>query len=184
MAAAAPAAADCQGPTVQVTSSSAARGATIDVVGSGFGDNCYDTGPPPPGEGVLGRPLQDLQVLVVQGDTEQVVAAGDAGADYAFEVSVVVPAALEPGEARVVVRYDPTVFVGEASTTFVVGDAPPAGGAEVVVDFGSADETGDEVTDDEDDGDGASSLAWWIAGAAVVAAAVAGGVALRSTRAR
>ena len=70
------------------------------MTGSGFGDNCYDTGPPPAGEGYLGKPLTEIEVVFVQGDRQTVVARGAADDGYAFEIDVVVPAASVPGEAR------------------------------------------------------------------------------------
>lgn len=136
------ASADCQGPTLQFEPAAAPRGGEITVAGTGFGDNCYDTEPPPDGEGVLGRPQRDLQVLLVQGGEELVVAKGDAGADYAFEVTVVVPAALEPGPARFVARLADggEAFVPQADGLVITDAAPIEGADEAVVTFGDDDE--------------------------------------------
>ena len=81
------------------------RGGLLLVEGVAFGDNCYDTGPPPAGEGVLGKPRSDITVFVVQGGEEHLVAEGAADGEYLFTVEVLLPAELEPGEADVVVRY-------------------------------------------------------------------------------
>lgn len=77
----------------------------ITVQGYAFGDNCYDTGPPPAGGGVLGVPVPDIQLFVAQGDGEVLVASGAANADYEFSVDIVVPPRLSPGPARVVARW-------------------------------------------------------------------------------
>jgi MYXO-CTERM domain-containing protein len=127
LASAAPAAADCAGPTVQHEVGTFDRGGLLLVEGLAFGDNCYDTGPPPAGEGVLGKPQSDITVFVVQGDEEHLVAEGAADGEYLFTVQVLLPAELEPGEADVVVRYaegaeayDPDLL------PFTVSDAEPA----------------------------------------------------------
>lgn len=46
----------CIGLYIAYAPSEVALGSDIDVVGLAWGDNCYDTGPPPAGEGPLGRP--------------------------------------------------------------------------------------------------------------------------------
>jgi hypothetical protein len=99
-----PAAADCSGPTIQAIHP-AVRGDVITVKGYGFGDNCYDTGPPPAGQGALGIPVGDLELLVSQGDKEVQVASGRADDDYEFSVDVVVPSDLAPGSAWLVARW-------------------------------------------------------------------------------
>jgi MYXO-CTERM domain-containing protein len=151
----APAAADCAGPTVQHEVGTFDRGAALTVEGLAFGDNCYDTGPPPPGEGVLGKPRSDITVFVVQGGEEHLVAEGAADAEYLFTVEVLLPAELEPGEADVVVRYaegaeayDPDLL------PFTVSDAEPAepAGPEVAT-FGPV-ETEPEVVQVPGEGDG------------------------------
>lgn len=182
-----PAAADCSGPTVDWAPHEVARGGTVTVTGSAFGDNCYDTGPPPPGQGFLGVPRQDLQIVVVQGEVEVVVAEGDADAEYAFEVDIVVPPELQPGPANLVVRVpegrvDPTAIDG-----LTITDEPPTGTAATVVDFSvepGDDEAEGEAAgpgdDDGDDGDGLP-VGWIVAGAFVVATAAG---ALLAARAR
>jgi hypothetical protein len=102
--AATPASADCGGPTIRSEPLEVAAGDEVTITGEAMGDNCYDTGPPPAGQGVLGKPLRDLEVVVQQGDAEHVLARGGADDDYAFEVTVTVPADLAPGEAVVLVR--------------------------------------------------------------------------------
>ena len=145
--AAPPAAADCSGPTVESAPAEVGRGGELTVVGSSFGDNCYDTGPPPDGEGFLGVPQSDVQVLVIQGGEEILVAKGDADEGYGFEVTVVVPAALEPGPAQLVARLasgaDVLPFTDDGLT---ISDAAPVEGAEEsVATFGGADP--EELTD-------------------------------------
>ncbi len=95
-----PAAADCLGPTIEIAQRKIAPGEEIKVSGSGWGDNCYDTGPPPGGEGVLGVPINGIEIFVVQGDREWLVAAGSADAHYRFAATVTAPGDLTLGDAR------------------------------------------------------------------------------------
>lgn len=162
-ASATPVAADCSGPTVEFEPAEVGRGGELTVVGTAFGDNCYDTGPPPDGEGFLGVPQSDIEVRILQGPEEILVAKGDADDDYRFEVTVVVPSALDPGAARLVVRL---ANGGEAflvdNGPFVITDAEPVAGAdETVVAFGQDDdaeeepaESGAETAEPEEDDDG------------------------------
>jgi hypothetical protein len=127
LASAAPAAADCAGPTVRHEVGTFDRGSLLTVDGLAFGDNCYDTGPPPAGEGVLGKPRSDITVFVVQGGEEHLVAEGAADGEYLFTVEVLLPAELEPGEADVVVRYAEGVEAYDPDLLpFTVSDAEPA----------------------------------------------------------
>ena len=95
------AATSCFGPTIEIARHEVGRGKELVVTGSGWGDDCYDDSAPPAGEGFLGVPIQEIDVFIVQGDDEWLVATGAADANYEFEVSVVVPAGLSPGDARV-----------------------------------------------------------------------------------
>ena len=45
----------CQGPTVILEGGEVGPGDVVLIQGIAWGDNCYDTGPPPDGEGNLGR---------------------------------------------------------------------------------------------------------------------------------
>lgn len=95
--------ADCIGPTYTNTGGDLAHGDLVTVTGYGFGDNCYDTGPPPPGEGDLGRPLTGIEVYFEQRGQLHLVATGNAGEDYAWEIQVPLPAVLDVGDVGVVV---------------------------------------------------------------------------------
>jgi hypothetical protein len=94
-----PASADCASPTVTIKPHRVARGAVLTITGQYFGDECLDTGTLPEGVGPLGTPMSGLVIVIDQGSNEFVVASGSADSDYAFEVEIVVPAGLEPGEA-------------------------------------------------------------------------------------
>ena len=104
----APVGAACLGPSIEYESGAVRRGGTVTVTGSGFGDNCYDTGPPPAGEGYLGKPLTEIEVVLVQSDRQTVVARGAADEGYAFEIDVVVPVGSFPGEARLLALDEAT----------------------------------------------------------------------------
>ena len=71
----------------------------LTITGQYFGDDCLDTGTVPPGVGALGNPLTGLAIVIDQGEREFLVATGSADSDYSFQVDVVVPSELEPGEA-------------------------------------------------------------------------------------
>lgn len=143
---AAPAGADCVGPTLHHPPAAVARGATVTLTASGFGDNCYDTGPPPDGEGILGRPVTGIGIFVARDGKETLVARGDANPDYAFTVDVVIPPDTTPGEAHLVARWT-TGQAGQAEQAVIgsspgktggltITDAAPAGGVAGVATFG------------------------------------------------
>ena len=108
--------ADCIGPTFSHSGGDVAHGELVTVTGiiwsiysfpsSTFGDNCYDTGPPPPGEGSLGLPLTGIEVYMEQGGSLHLVAVGNANQDYVWEVQVPIPSVLDVGDARVVVMHN------------------------------------------------------------------------------
>lgn len=100
MVAAPPAHAACVGPAITAVVDSHG---TLVVEGEWFGTDCYDTGPPPEGQGVLGPPAKDITVAVRQEGVEYVVARGDASADYTFHVEVEQPPMV--GRAVVEARY-------------------------------------------------------------------------------
>jgi hypothetical protein len=74
------------------------------VVGQYWGDDCFDTGPPPAGKGDLGLPRQGITVMFEQDGTQTVVARGNADADYQFQVDIVIPPNAAPGGARLAAR--------------------------------------------------------------------------------
>lgn len=135
-----PAAARCIGPTIRPVGS-AVRGATITVQGTGFGDNCYDTGPPPSGERALGVPLTDIELYVAQGAGEVMVARGSADAVYEFAVDITVPPRLAPGPARLIARWGTDQSVEQPFA--VPADQPVAEppGTTPIIPFGSNPET-------------------------------------------
>jgi hypothetical protein len=116
--------ADCVAPSFTHDAQTIGRGETIVVTGMFWGTECYDTGPPPEGQGALGEPATDVEVYVVQGDVEVLVARGRAASDYTFEVEVPVPTELEPGPATVAVRS--TGFEGTDGTGSFDLTAAPA----------------------------------------------------------
>jgi len=142
LAAPSPAGADCVGPAFSHPTGPIDRGDTIRIEGTGWGGSCYDTGPPPPGQGVLGLPLDGIEVVLVQDGRHHVVAIGAADADLAFTVDVPVPAALVPGPVEVLVRapVDIVAFDGTPDPVVVSDVAPSAGdpGADPVT-FGGAE---------------------------------------------
>ena len=125
----APAAARCLGPVISFSPEVVGRGQSVSVTGGGFGDECYDTGAPPGATGILGEPIEVVDLVLLQGDREFVVGHADADDQYAFTVTVVVPASLEPGSAQVVARLaegDVPAY-DDGPQTLTVTDAPPVG---------------------------------------------------------
>lgn len=144
----APAEADCLGPGIERTGGTVDRGGIVQVVGTAWGDNCYDTGPPPSGEGVLGHPLTGIEVYLVQGGVEHLVATGDADDRFGFVVDVAVPDALGPGPVEVVARSARNGRPYVATTRpIVVSDAAPTGSrADAPVRFGEPTQTPGQPT--------------------------------------
>ena len=161
--------ADCAGPTISYPGGEVRRGTTLTVIGTFWGDNCYDTGPPPDGEGTLGLPIEDIEILVSQGD-QVVVARGSADADYAFEVNVTIPGSLSPGPVEVIARWDASPAVNATEEPLVISSQPPLTDAQVVATFGPV------ATPAKND----DTTPWPVVAAAVAAAGV--GLAFRARR--
>lgn len=130
-----PAAADCAGPRIRYEASEVAPGDQVTVVGELWGDNCYDTGPPPDGEGVLGVPADDIELVFVQGADRIVVARGAADDEYAFSVDVTIPVGASPGPASLQSREG--VGAGQPALTVTEGPAEPGPATDAVVFDGS-----------------------------------------------
>jgi hypothetical protein len=96
--------ASCIGPTVLLDGGEVEPGDTIAIEGIGWGDNCYDTGPPPEGQGALGVPASDIEIVFLQDDIEILVATGDADAAYEFGATITIPSGLQPGKFDLVAR--------------------------------------------------------------------------------
>jgi hypothetical protein len=130
--------ADCLGPTFTHTGGDLAHGDLLTVTGYGFGDNCYDTGPPPPGEGSLGRPIRDIEVYLAQSGQRHLVAVGNADQDYTWEVQVAIPATLDLGEVDVVVMGNGFEAFRENNSAIWVTSEREEGTAIQVATFGPA----------------------------------------------
>lgn len=132
----------CVGPSISVTPEAVEPGDTITVRGSAWGDSCYDTGPPPEGQGGLGLPRRDIEIWLVTGNRRYVLAHGDADSDYGFVVKVIVPFGLRPGEKRVVALFpsnvvvNPDLLVPTASVPLTITGSPRRGPGLPVVEFG------------------------------------------------
>ena len=119
-----PASADCPGPSMSFSPQDVDRGGEVTVTGEAWGDNCYDTGPPPNGEGVLGRPATDIEIVLTQGDTEWVLGTVDADNQYGFEKQMVVPADASPGEAQLNARHTGAApYIPYVEPTLRISDA-------------------------------------------------------------
>jgi hypothetical protein len=127
-----PAMASCVGPTVKFKPTRITRGDVLTITGQYFGDDCLDTGTVPQGVGPLGSPLTGLAIVIDQGEREFLVATGSADSDYEFQVEVVVPSELEPGEATLSI-----IGAGDARLTItpalVISSAAPVDTTEATV---------------------------------------------------
>lgn len=180
-----PAGAQCAGPDILVSSDRVGRGATFTVTGEAFGTACYDTGPPPAGQGALGEPAADLELVVEQADRSVVVALGSAGSDYGFTVDVVLPVALVPGPAELVARSsDPRTGVVRRSLT-VLDEPAAAGATSTVALFGAPVEaqapTASGVEGEGGEGEDEDVPAWLLAGTGLAILA-AGAAVVRARR--
>ena len=94
--------ADCSGPSIRVNPTGGPGGSTVTVTGQFFGNNCYDTGPPPPGEGVLGVAQSGVVITFTDtaGTTTELTTV-DAGPQYNFVVEITVPEGATLGAGRV-----------------------------------------------------------------------------------
>lgn len=119
--------ATCVGHLIEHDVGSVDRDGTIHVVGLGWGDDCHDTGSIPPGESVLGLPVVDIEVLLVQDGVEHLVATGDADEKFGFTADVAVPDALKPGPVEVVARAEDAIGHMDTTEALVVSDADPSG---------------------------------------------------------
>ena len=85
--------ADCAGPTLRVNPTGGPGGSTVTLIGDYFGTNCYDTGPPPLGQGYLGLPQTGIAVTFTDAaGTPTTLATVDAGSQYHFVAEVQIPA--------------------------------------------------------------------------------------------
>lgn len=189
--------AGCVGPGIEHPSGTVDRGGTVHVVGQAWGDNCYDTGPPPPGEGVLGHPLTGIKVYLAQGGIEHLVATGDADQKFGFVVDVPVPDTLEPGPVELVARSTRNGQPYSTTTKpLVVSQVAPSGsnvGAPVQFDkptqtpeatTTASSSSSRSTTSSRDNGGGSVSAAVLAGVALITAGLVAAGVYLARRRRR
>jgi hypothetical protein len=127
--------------------------------------------------------------VITQAGDEHPVAEGGADAEYGFEVDVVVPADLQPGEARLQARVaDPTGTVPVFDRTdqpLLVSDAGPPSGQVEVATFGPDAEPPETEPPGSGDApaeaaarpepDGSSDAGPWVVAALVVLTVLAGG---------
>jgi hypothetical protein len=96
------ASANCAGPVIEVQPASGAAGDRMTVTGRFWGTNCYDTGPPPAGEGPLGPPDTGIEITFVDAaGSPTVLGTVDASAEYTIRLATAVPAGAVDGAARI-----------------------------------------------------------------------------------
>lgn len=132
------ASASCVGPQLSYGGGQVRPGDTVPVVGQYWGDDCYDTGSPPEGEGGLGLPRRGIVVVFQQGSTQTVVARGNADADYEFQVDVMIPETAVAGEARLAAWAGDEEEFAAAGEPLVV-DSAGEGSLVRVASFGPTD---------------------------------------------
>lgn len=160
------------------------RGGEVTATGERWGDNCYDTGPPPDGEGVLVRAATDIEIVVVQGEKEWVVAtvdADDADDDYRFTTRVNVPQDATPGDAQMIARKAGTLpYVSNPDPALRISDAPAVTSPPTTdaPSSSTAQESDAATTENES----VSPVLWLAIAAAVVVALAAGTLVVAARR--
>ncbi|HMR93918.1 MAG TPA: hypothetical protein PKE05_00145 [Microthrixaceae bacterium] len=180
--------ASCEAPSMTFDPHDVARGQTIAVVGTGWGDDCHDVGDPPAGEGPLGIPLEGIHVVLVQGNREWDLWSGAAGEDYGFTASVVVPVDAAPGAAQLLARR-PDTAVSTFDQTLRISDAAPVTTTSPPTLTPPREPEGSAASPGSEPSSGGVSIGWFVvivaAGAIVAVAIVAVAIiALRRRRQR
>jgi len=157
--------ASCYGPRLEATVEPSGQ---LVVAGKYFGTNCYDTGDPPTGQGILGPPATDIALVMREAPIDDLgiewqIAQGDANADYTFEVDVSPPpvSGSVTIEARFAEREGLTSFL-VASVDVTLAESVNAAPGATVATFGR------QPTDPEAAGDESSLRVPPIAVAALV----------------
>lgn len=153
-------------------------GSVITIEGRYFGDNCYDSSPPPSGEGTIGMPWHNIDIVLIQDGQEHLVATGNAGGGYDFSVDVVVPAVVEVGAMSVTAKLpaqgasgdlsvsadqEIQVTAGEASAPIAVARFGPTEPAQPVISYVPFGGVNPGQSDRDSLFDGLSWL-WWALG--------------------
>jgi hypothetical protein len=119
-----PAVAQCQASILQVEPAGAGPGREVTVTGQGFGRGCTDVIPegqvPPPDP-----PQAGIRLVFMQGNRRTPLTTVDAGADYTFKVSIVVPEWARPGSATF--RAETPLAPVDARFTVLAGASAHAG---------------------------------------------------------
>lgn len=172
-----PAAASCIGPRIERAPGVVERGGSVRVTGAGWGEECYDTGPPPVGQGGLGRPRDDIEVAFVQAGRRTVVARGAADDCYGFVAEVRVPRGLVEGPAVLTAGAAgarPPFDRITARLVITAAGAPASGARDRAVDLEKT-KPAEQGTCYKRERDTASWILWGGGCAAVVAVALAAG---------
>lgn len=179
----------CIGPYIAYAPSEVAPGSDIDVVGLAWGDNCYDTGPPPAGEGSLGKPA-DVDLLVAQGEMEWLVGSATANSDYRFDAVARVPLEVKPGAASLVARRSSGRSAYRSVWHFSITGAAPVQSSTSIAAVGTSDpvepaesRNGAVVSDESAGGWSTGAKVLLIAVLAVAVLAIPGFMMSRSQRA-
>lgn len=157
------------------------RGGEVIATGEGWGDNCYDTGPPPDGEGVLGRAVTDIEIVVVQGEKEWVVATVDADDEYRFTTPVNVPQDATPGDAQMIARNARSLpYVSNPDPALRISNAPAVTSLPTDTTLTTTALVADSPTAENESG----SQAVWLTLVAALVVALAAGTQVASVRRR
>ncbi len=172
------AAADCVGPQISYDVAPVGPGQVVRVTGEYWGTDCYDTGNRPRGEGNLGKPQRDIEIVVLQDGIGPVVARGDAGSDYRFVVDVPVPGPLHAGTLIIAGRADdpgPRFAFGPEIPVAEVAPPPATEGTANEGTVVPADPVTFEAAAQTDSTIGDDGRRWLVAGAVLVVV-IAGGL--------
>jgi|GEM_PF-2296820 len=139
----------CASPSLSIDTKTVTVEGELLVTGQNFGTKCYDEETPPLGEGVLGLPNQDIEIVMTQSDAAILVARGNAGNDYNFVVTVKLPPEFTTGVLTVTARYmvaDSVEFSEFTYPSDIVVTA--ADGSPETMESGSIASFGPEISED------------------------------------
>ena len=93
----------CVGPMLRHNLGSGAPGTTVEISGQLFTDGCHDV--VINGNRIPTLPAKNVRIMFRQGDVLQQLAVVDADKDFAFTLTVTIPASAVPGEAVFIAEH-------------------------------------------------------------------------------
>jgi hypothetical protein len=124
--------ADCSSPRISFAPEAVDPGDTLTITGEIFWDKCIDTFPTQD----VAKPIKDIELTLVQGDSSWVVARGDADENAGFTVEVVIPSDAQPGAARLVASAGQSLQIPSTRILTISTEPAPNDTGDAVAGFG------------------------------------------------